>query len=187
MVWGSIAAWSRKSWFWGLAVGLMLLIGFSRIYLGVHFPTDVLAGWAIGALSLGLYMSMRPSVQKWLAGLSLGQQMLLALGVPLVLLLIYPIKDAALTTGALAGSGVGIVLTYRYAPFSARGPWWQRILRFLTGGAIVILLYGGLKMVLPGEESALNLAFRFLRFGLIGLWSSLGAPWLFRLLRLVPN
>ena len=32
-----------------MAVALTLAIGASRVYLGVHWPTDVLAGWTVGA------------------------------------------------------------------------------------------------------------------------------------------
>jgi undecaprenyl-diphosphatase len=35
---------------WVVALGLILLIGFSRVYLGVHYPSDVLAGYAVAVI-----------------------------------------------------------------------------------------------------------------------------------------
>lgn len=64
-VWGGLAASFKKRWVWYLAGTMTFLIGLSRIYVGVHFPTDVLAGWVIGAILLWIFVKMEPGFLRW--------------------------------------------------------------------------------------------------------------------------
>jgi membrane-associated phospholipid phosphatase len=50
--------WLRHPRSWMLSIGagvLILLIGLSRVYLGVHYPSQVIAGWVLGLLLLWLF------------------------------------------------------------------------------------------------------------------------------------
>ena len=179
VVWGSIAAGLRRTWLWIVAVVLMVLIGFSRIYLGVHFPTDVFGGWAVGATLLAIYLVIEPRVETWLRRVGLAAQLALAVIVPLALVLLRPVDEAISSMGVLMGTGVGLSLLARVSRFSAAGPVWQRAVRFLVGAIPLLALYLGLKLVFPGEGEPLYAVLRFVRFALLGLWTGLGAPWLF--------
>jgi len=53
-----------KVYFLSLAILLTIAVGISRIYFGVHYPTDVLAGWCIGAAWAALCWS----IFNWLQG-----------------------------------------------------------------------------------------------------------------------
>jgi len=100
-VWGFLAQQARgdrRRLAWGLAGALVFLISFSRVFLGMHFPTDILGGWVLGAMALWAFLRWERPAAAWLGGLGFGAQIGLALGVSVLFL------AAALGTLAVTGS-----------------------------------------------------------------------------------
>jgi membrane-associated phospholipid phosphatase len=77
-VWGMFAAYAKRTWFWVVALVVIFFIGFSRMYLGVHFPHDVLVGWLIGAVILWAFVRFWEPVGAWVGKKPLSGQVLVA-------------------------------------------------------------------------------------------------------------
>ena len=63
--------WARctgKRWLRCLCIAAALLMGFSRLYVGVHFPSDVLAGCAVGCLCAWLSWRAQRAVEARIGG-----------------------------------------------------------------------------------------------------------------------
>ena len=60
---GWLRSWRGKVAAWTVALLLVLMVGFSRVYLGVHWTTDVLGGYALGAVWLAVVLVTTSAIQ----------------------------------------------------------------------------------------------------------------------------
>ena len=114
-----------------------------------------------------------------MAARNLACQLATALILPALLILLLPSgTGSGLSAGAaLMGMAVGVVLEHRWVGFRPGGPWRRRVIRLLIGVAVSVGLWAGLRSAFHTLDP--EPLFRFIRYGLLGLWISLGAPWVF--------
>ncbi|MBW2432058.1 MAG: phosphatase PAP2 family protein [Deltaproteobacteria bacterium] len=184
VVWGFIAAQVKKPSMWILAGFLMMTIPLSRLYLGVHFPTDLFGGYLIGAVLLTAYLLFASKIEAGLVKRGIHWQMAAAIGLPIGLILLSPAgARTAVTAGSvLLGFAPGMILERRRVRFDCGGSTLKRSLRFVVGMVVVVALWAGLRIAFSALTPAVF--FQILRYALIGLWCAWGAPWLFVRFRL---
>lgn len=87
---GLLIMYWKSKYRWPVAIFYTLTISFSRVYLGVHFITDILAGWLIGFLMLAIYFYIFPKVEKALSGYSSSEILLLNIVTFSLIMIFFP-------------------------------------------------------------------------------------------------
>jgi membrane-associated phospholipid phosphatase len=210
-VWAYLAYQVKRRWLWITAIAVILLISFSRMYLGVHFPHDIVGGWTIGLVVLFLFIKYEKGVSNWLNSRTSNYQIGFGFAISIVFIItglvvkviIAPTNDpdgwAHLSTearsltsyftlaGAFFGAVAGYVLMKSAAQFQTEGSWPLKLGRYLIGIiGVFIAMYGldALFGLIAADETVLGYILRYIRYGTTTFWAMFGAPWVFLKLNL---
>ncbi len=175
---------------------LIVLVGFSRMYLGVHTPWDVLAGWGVGIATILL---LRPLIKRalqndrlmWgvIAGLvtfalanllfvTLTEQYAMPKNPEALQAFLERMDGTSKNAWTFMGLAVGLIFVYwmdsRVTHFKTDAVWWAQILKVALGLAIMLTVKEVLKQPLYALTDGHHLA-DGIRYGLItviggGLW-----------------
>ena len=169
----------RRGWLVIVGIVIIILVAFSRVYLGVHYPTDVYAGIALGVGCVAVFMVFDPRVTKMVRKLSLTQKLLIGALIPLLLViygsLFFETDEYGVSLGAaLMGIVLGYILENEYLNFTVDVPVRNKVFRAIFGLFIAWTAYFGLGMVLPTSITT-----TFFTSWLGGFCVTFIVPWLF--------
>lgn len=154
---GSIAAFTEKKWLRYSSVLLAVLVGFSRMYIGVHFLSDVLAGAAIACLLIGLLR--KPVLQGSNHQMKAVIAVMLAVSVVFLMYVSFwnfpadmdphnmesGYKNAYTMLGCLIGVAVVYIVDTRWLRFSCHAVWWVQLIKIVVGLLLVLAVKEGLR------------------------------------------
>lgn len=178
---GYLGLASRKKGWIAASWALVLLVGLSRMYLGVHTPADVFAAMAISlVISLATLAYMRSGRSELILASVLGALSVVVLSYAITLhaqgtIETHYLADCCKAAGGCIGCAIGYVWAKRGIPFSTETPQpWQQFAKLFVGLVVLILLKDGLKLVFGS-----SLTLDAIRYALIAIWALALYPLLF--------
>jgi len=189
---GSIAAATKQKVVRGVCIAIAVLVGFSRMYVGVHTPEDVLVGALISVVLIFVLRPMMLGQKKHTyIPVVFGVMVVLSIGYLLyVELYDFPadldphnyqsaLKNAYTLLGCMAGIWVVYIADEKKLKFSTNGVWWAQILKAAAGLAVVLLVKEGLRAPLEQLFGG-HLISRSVRYFLIVVTAGILWPLSFR-------
>lgn len=169
--WTFLMGHLRRGWLYILGPCIIVLVGVSRMYLGVHTPLDVVGGAIIGFLWI--------FVSNYIYELSKRhnkKMILLLMLIPAMIgLMIYKTNDYYKAAGTFLGLFMGYLIEPRYVRFKVETDFFRQIVKLIVGLSVAIILRTLLKAVFPQV-----LLSDFLRYFILIIWVTIAAPLLFK-------
>ena len=179
VIWGLVAATLKKTWVWVLMLITIFLIGFSRMYLGVHYLLDVVVGWLLGFLLLLVFLRLENPVLSWFRGQRLTFQYLTVFAASILFVLFAwsvntSLGDWQLPTTWVENAAAAFPAEQPINPLSLEGLWTVVGVFFGLGvGVIWINTRGG--FCTQGAWWQRVLRYPLGIAGVLILWAGLGA------------
>jgi len=168
--WISCIIQVRKRWIYIVGILAIILMGYSRLYLGLHYPIDVFGGIVIAIIwtfiSNYIFEYTQETKRIWI---------LFAIILPFLIGMIYFREKSYYTiVGTVLGFYIGYILESKYVQYDVRNTRVKQLIKLVFGIGILIIFKSTLKVILP-----VNIFSDFLRYFIVGLWITVGAPFLF--------
>lgn len=169
--WVLICQCLKRKWLWFLVMVVVFGVGVSRVFLGLHWPMDVLVGWGLGLIFglFGWWIGQWWSYRRY----AFNIRLIVAILLPLACLFINQGEDSAQYAALMLGIGVGAVLEEKWLTAEMNSSIWKRACAVIVGIAGLIAIKWLIKW--PPDQEVLLMV----RDTLIGLWGTLGAPYVF--------